>query len=539
MQLRRLPTSPDVERFVARDLAPFPSASWIASHAPSVVTWACAMRDGRPNLPHVASWRVDASEPDGTDVRVIHELSRMHHWCAYALSAHIESEHAQSWCELLANEIDAFAQTWPAERGAHWAFPMGTSIRVYSMLVAWDWARRAGWNEERMHRRIAALAIDHATSVWVRRERRGGLSTSHYAANLLGLLAVARYLPHESSSKEWGEFAAKELRRELQRQVLDDGMTNEASTGYHRQIIDLFVHGRSLMGDYRVAAGWNADDDRRLDRGVARLAHLERIGMPLIGDNDDGLVMKLTGFQPNCAWLRDQVPTIQPVDQHMPNFGLYVFSEGGFSATFRNGSVGQFGKGGHAHQDQNSITVCVDGKAFIVDPGSSVYTRDVALRNQERHVSLHATMWWTDLDQAEALTDASGLFWLLADRVAAEVISVDATQISARVAHEDGHEHIRELRLDSVGLHVHDHCRGGSSNVCTWFPLHPDVSIEHVESNLILLLRDGIACEFRWSAGSLSIDDIHVAPSYGVRVPTRRLTIEGARDLHWSLCRRA
>ncbi len=521
------------------DGAVFPSTAWIGSHGADVLAFARAMRDGRPGLPQIASWHIADPDPAGVDVRIVHELSRMHHWCAYALAAHVESAAAPDWCELLALEIAAFATTWPAEQGTHWAFPMGTGIRAYSMLVAFDWARRTGWVNADAERRVAALAIDHAESLWVRRERRGGLSTSHYAANLLGLLAVARYLPHEPRATQWGTFAACELRRELQRQILDDGMANEASTGYHRQVADIFVHARGLLGEYRTTCGWSEDDDRRLDLAVARCRALEQMGLPLIGDNDDGLAMKLIGFHADCSLMYDVSPSALAADGSMPTFGLYVLEEAGVHVTLRNGPVGQFGKGGHAHQDQNSVTVCVDGAAFIVDPGSSVYTSDVAVRNIERHVSMHATMWWSDLEQAEAPPGEEGLFWLLADLLRCNVTSTEPRRMVAMVTHADGREHRRSIELTDGVLAVQDHCSGGSENVCAWFPLHPNVVVEACAGRTVLLQRNGITCEFSWNAGSLSVDDIHVAPSYGMRVPSRRLVIQGARNLQWTLRRRA
>lgn len=532
-RLRRLPTAWNVDRPLAEALVPIPSDAWLQAHAHEVLAFARAMRDGRPGLPQVATWHVAASDPIDVDVRSVHELSRMHHWCAYALAAHIDAEHAQEWCTLLASEIASFATTWPPEQGTHWAFPMGTALRVHSMLVAWDWARRTGFVDESMHRRVAALALDHAESVWVRRERRGGLSTSHYAANLLGILAVARYLPHESTSPERGAFAVHELRRELHRQILDDGMSNEASTGYHRQIVDTFVHARMLLGADAEQVGWTAADDTLVERAVARCAQLERLGMPLIGDNDDGMAMKLTGFAADCSYLYDLVRPQPIASRHMPSAGIYVFEQERLRVTLRNGTVGQFGKGGHAHQDLNSVTVCVDGMAFVIDPGTSVYTQNAELRNTERSVGMHATMWWDDVAQLDAPPGESGLFWLLDDRTQVRVVDVAADGVTAEVRRRNGCVHQRRVEVRHGTLNVHDRCAGGPP-ATTWFPLHPDVTIEHIHDRSVRLCRGGVQCELSWNAGELSIDTIHVSPAFGRRQSSQRLILRGVSDLAWT-----
>lgn len=537
-RLRRLPTPWNVDRTILTSIASFPSEAWMRAHGHEVLTFARAMRDGATGLPQIPHWHVGDPDPEHVDVRVIHELSRMHHWCAYALAAHIDTADADRWCDLLASEIESFAGAWPAERGTHWAFPMGTALRVHVMLVAWDWARRTGWTSDATERRVAALALDHAESIWVRRERRGGLSTSHYAANLLGLLAVARYLPSEAHADTWGRFAARELRRELRRQILNDGMSNEASTGYHRQIVDTFVHARALLGPFATIAGWTSHDDVRLDRAVARCAYLEKLGMPLIGDNDDGMAMKLTGLHADCSYMYDLVPPIANLSSQMSDFGLYAFDREHMRVTLRSGPVGQFGKGGHAHQDQNSITVSVDGRAFIVDPGTSVYTQNAAQRNAERHVSSHATMWWPGADQLDAPPGADGLFWLLDDRVQSKVTSITEHQIDAEVAGRSGRRHRRRVVVADDAIEVWDSSTGGGLT-SVWFPLHPDVTVEHLGDRVIMLRRDGVCCELTWSAGELAVESITIAPGFGRRIAAHRLTIQGVSDLHWTLQRRA
>lgn len=537
-RLRRLPSPVHVDQALGAGIASFPSAVWMDAHGDEVLTFARAMHDGLPGLPEIPVWRV--GDPDSTqgDVRSLHELSRMHHWCAYALAAHIDKSDADRWCEILASEIETFATRWPAERGTHWAFPMGTALRVHAMLVAWDWARRTGWTCSATERRVAALAVDHGESVWVHRERRGGLSTSHYAANLLGLLAVARYLPDARHALAYGSFAARELRRELQRQILRDGMSNEGSTGYHRQIVDTFVHARALLGPFAEIAGWTSHDNARLDHAVARCAYLEKLGMPLIGDNDDGLAMKLTGLHADCSYMYDLVPPTPSIPEQMSEFGLYVFQHGHMCVTLRNGPVGQFGKGGHAHQDQNSLTVCVDGHAVIVDPGTSVYTRNATQRNAERHVSAHATMWWPDADQLDAPSGNDGLFWLLDDRVQTKITSCTAHEIDAEIAYRGRRRHRRRLMVGDDSLEVWDSATGGDG-ACAWFPLHPDVTIEHLGDRALLLWRSGVACELRWSSGDLAVESYTIAPRFGQRISAHRLVIRGIADLHWTLQRRA
>lgn len=92
----------------------------------------------------------------------------------------------------------------------------------------------------------------------------------------------------------------------------------------------------------------------------------------------------ITRFTANRACLRDGLETIA-----YPNFGLYLFRSKHLYLSIRCGSIGQNGNGGHAHNDQLSIELEINGKAVIVDPGTYVYTPIPDQRNAYRSVRAH------------------------------------------------------------------------------------------------------------------------------------------------------
>lgn len=72
-----------------------------------------------------------------------------------------------------------------------------------------------------------------------------------------------------------------------------------------------------------------------------------------------------------------------------PDFGLFILRGRRVFLSFRCGPVGQNGNGGHAHNDQLSITLVVDGVPWITDPGSYLYTPLPEIRNRYRSVAAH------------------------------------------------------------------------------------------------------------------------------------------------------
>ena len=72
-----------------------------------------------------------------------------------------------------------------------------------------------------------------------------------------------------------------------------------------------------------------------------------------------------------------------------PDFGLYLYRSSRLYLAVRCGAIGQNGNGGHAHNDQLSIELNVDGEDWISDPGTYLYTPLPERRNQYRSVKAH------------------------------------------------------------------------------------------------------------------------------------------------------
>lgn len=71
-----------------------------------------------------------------------------------------------------------------------------------------------------------------------------------------------------------------------------------------------------------------------------------------------------------------------------PEFGLYIYRSCRLYLAVRCGSMGQT-KGAHAHNDQLSIELNIDGEEWITDPGTYLYSALPAVRNQYRSVDAH------------------------------------------------------------------------------------------------------------------------------------------------------
>ena len=71
------------------------------------------------------------------------------------------------------------------------------------------------------------------------------------------------------------------------------------------------------------------------------------------------------------------------------DFGLYIWKSPRCFVAMRCGPIGQAGNGGHAHNDQLAVEIEIDGVPWAQDPGTHVYTPDLAERDRYRSVQAH------------------------------------------------------------------------------------------------------------------------------------------------------
>ena len=208
--------------------------------------------------------------------------------------------------------------------------------------------------------------------------------------------------------------------------------------------------------------------------------HLVRASRALFGiEVGDGLESRWM-----ARWLGDAtLPTPEPKGtDHWPEFGLFVWRRPRILLTFRCGHVGQLGNGGHAHCDQLSITLTVDGRAFIDDPGTGVYTPRPEVRNELRSSACHSTVLVPGLEQGDWLPGRWGLF-SMRDVARARMIRLDASGAVGEMFQGDALVR-RSVEVKEAAVRLLDVApRRSEAN----FVLAPGATVESVDSQSALL----------------------------------------------------
>jgi hypothetical protein len=363
---------------------------------------------------------------DGSDVRLLWELNRLGHLLTLARA------YAAGGGEELAEEFFAQLEGWseqnPAGQGPNWACAMEVALRAVNLLAAFRLFRRSpSLNDERL---ASLLALFEAHGRHVRRNLEYSYiaTSNHYLSDVAGLLWLGLLLPELREAEAWREFAWKELLRELERQVLPDGVDWESSTNYHRFAAEIFLYTFLLCRENGFDAGAGAWAKVRAMLEYVR-AYLRPDGRaPLVGDADGGQFLPLVRrgadehaylLSVGAAVFRERrfkvgaeapeevfwllgtegVRTFEelqtadtPTSQVFKDAGVCVLREGDLYLHLNAGGAGLEGRGAHGHNDALSVEVSACGVSFIADPGTYVYTSDPRARHAFRSTAYHSTV---------------------------------------------------------------------------------------------------------------------------------------------------
>ena len=528
--------------------------------------------NGPPTLP----------QPGRGDPKRVWALSRMEWALALAQAAWLAPD-GRTYVDRFVTLADDFFRHAPAGEGIHAASPMEVSLRAMNLALALTMLRGQLQDGEFLLRALSHLTAS-ARFVHANLEDAGAVPNNHLVADLVGLLHVALLFPELPGANGWRATVRSRLVREVSSQVLPDGMGFEASTGYHRLLLELVLaaHLVARAAGESLAAEL-APTLRRMFVAARSCLHADGT-VPQIGDSDSGRVLALADRGPldhsylaplgaalfhdarlkapnaqlpdEARWLLDRaelegfenLPSTTQGSASLPGFGLAVLRRGATTLTLRAGPTGQRGAGGHGHNDQLAITLHHANAPLIVDPGTWSYLGDPAGRDRFRSTAMHATLQVDGREQSPIL---AGRPFALPDHAGARLLNVERGVEERAEAEHSGFSPVHVKRsvwlVDGAALVIDDVSGPGTHQLVSRFPL-PDVharirplgEAERVRlANLPLYsqwdVERGVelgpvdAPRALWIApigGELRIARSEFSPGYDERVPARCIELE-------------
>jgi hypothetical protein len=368
------------------------------------------------------------SNTAGADIRVLWELNRMGHLITLARA------HAVTGDDSFAEECFAHVEGWLDHNrpglGPNWNCTMEVGLRAMNLLAMFQLLRRAKSLTEGRLTMMLTLFEQHGRYIRGHLEFSYIATSNHYLSDVVALFWLGICLPELEQAHEWRDFGLREMLREMDKQVLPDGAHYESSTGYHRFVLELFLYSFVLCRTNSITIEDKYWKKLRSMIDYVR-AYLRPDGRaPLIGDTDSGQVMPIASHtaadhlyllsiaaavfeepsfkvtdevSPELLWLLgetglrtfERLPTLDQgsaTSASFPDAGTFILRHRDLYLMLNASGSGLLGRGAHGHNDVLSLEVAACGTSFISDPGTYVYSGDLALRHQFRSTAYHSSV---------------------------------------------------------------------------------------------------------------------------------------------------
>ncbi|GIK74008.1 MAG: hypothetical protein BroJett021_29960 [Chloroflexota bacterium] len=369
--------------------------------------------------------------PGGHDIKFPWELSRCQHLVRLGQAYWITDN------EKYALEFVAQVQDWidcnPWPWGVNWASTMDVAIRAVNWLWGYQFFKESKSLPEQFICKFKRSLLTHGRHIYHNLENRSGITGNHYLSNLVGLIYLGILCPEFKEAGKWREFALNEIETEMFKQVYPDGVDFEASTSYHRLVLEMFLSA-TLLARYNDH-DFSPEYMKRLEMMVEFIMVIIRPDgtAPLIGDSDNGRLHRLKAWhEPEREWndfryllaiggylfdredflcaagaeleeaiwlMPERVTPIQQPHERRPlasqrfeHSGFYVLRTDEVHLLVERGEIGLGGVGAHNHYNPLGFELWMNGYAIVVDPGTYVYTADWSAREQYRSMARHNTL---------------------------------------------------------------------------------------------------------------------------------------------------
>jgi hypothetical protein len=388
---------------------------------------------------------------DGSDIRIVWELNRLGHFITLGRAyTHTKDER---FTIAFLQQLRSWSEANPHGRGPNWTCAMEVALRAVNLIAARELFRESPQLDAPF---LLKLFQQHGNYIRRNLEFSYVATSNHYLSDVAGLLWLGVMVPELRDADSWRNFGLEELLREMDKQVLPDGADFESSTGYHRFVTELFLYSFLLCRENGI------EIDRKYWRKLRSMllyirGYLRPDGFaPLIGDTDGGQFLPLQQRRADDhAYLLESGaevfndPTLrapQIASTAFPHAGTYIMRHDDLYLCFNASGAGINGRGSHGHNDALSIEVFAGGVAFIIDPGTYVYTGDLQRRHEFRSTAYHSTVKIDGVEQNTIDRDAP---FVIGDEARPRVLSWETNSDTDKIVAE----HYGYQRLKNPVIH--------------------------------------------------------------------------------------
>jgi hypothetical protein len=220
------------------------------------------------------------------------------------------------------------------------------------------------------------------------------------------------------------------------------------------------------------------------------------------------------------------------------DFGLWIYRYQRYAVSIRAGSIGQNGKGGHAHNDQLAFCFAIGNEEVFADPGTYLYTPSASMRNTFRSIMMHSTLIARQQEQ-NLWVEGSGdvLFWMKTERSKATAIALQDEWQGEHQCWQMPHK--RSIRFYEAGCDCTDECSIPGTKMIL-FHCIPGIDVQIQQPHILWLQTPGGAIiELRNASKTpFSVEKSVFSRAYGWLEECHRICMNLAADqfiANWSI----
>ena len=374
------------------------------------------------------------------DIKYLWEPNRHLHLVTLAQAYRLTGQ--GKYLDGLRRHLESWFDQCPYLKGPNWTSALELAIRLINWSITWQLIGGLGSvifsDEEGKRFRDRWLCTIYQHIHFIRGHfSRYSSANNHLIGEAAGLFVGAVTWPHWRRFQNFAAEAQEILEREALLQNAPDGVNREQAVSYQQFVLDFqliaALAGRANKREFSTLY-WE-----RIEAMLEFLASIMDTGghVPMIGDADDGYVTRLsqekdfrpyrsllaTGavlfdrgdFKRKAAALDDKTrwflgsraesdfnalppdSRALPVRRAFPEGGYYILGsdfegEREIKLIIDAGPLGYLSLAAHGHADALALWLSVDGREFLIDPGTYAYHTQKAWRDYFRGTSAHNTV---------------------------------------------------------------------------------------------------------------------------------------------------
>jgi hypothetical protein len=504
------------------------------------------------------------------DIKYLWEPNRHLHLVTLAQAYVLSGE--TKYYRVIREHLESWFAACPYRMGPNWSSALEVAIRLINWSVTWQLlgGARSPLFEDAENARFRQRWLE---SVYRHAQFVRGYFSLHSSANnhligeAAGLFIAALTWPHWPGVRAWLPSARAILEREALLQNAPDGVNREQAVSYQQFVLDFLL--LALLAGKANGQPFSSAYESRIERMLEYLGSIMDVrgNVPMFGDADDGLVVKLAqngDFSPyrsllatgailfqrddfklkagalddKTRWLlgsradalfqaQSAAQTRPPLPQTFPAGGYYILgcdfeSDSEIRLIADAGPVGYRSIAAHGHADALAFTLSVGGQEFLIDPGTYAYHTQGPWRRYFRGTSAHNTLRVDARDQSQS---GGNFMWLKKARAGCSLWS-STSERDVFEGWQDGYMrladpvmHRRRIVLDKTarrvviedslemagehGIELFFHC----SERCRIEPLPDGYAVSQEARTLIIRLphfKDGSSCVHHGSSAPIS-----------------------------------